>query len=121
MKVHFDKVFELDDGFQENLISQNNFYTAKYLEVFTTKESVGGVVYTDIYTLSPLGYFEIKIKDNIPKKLLRSFILNTHLLESGVALAGISVQNRSIYIHNCTQNKVYLKSDAIIGEVEEND
>ena len=118
MKVHFKKVFQLSDEYQENLIDANNFSTAKYLIVPCVKESIDGILHDDIYTLSPLSVFQIELREDTPKNMMSKFCINPRLLEAGLLLAGVSIESRSIYIYNCTNNNIYLKSDAIIGEVE---
>ena len=118
MKVYFSKIFQLSDEYQENLIDGNNFGTANYLSVPKVKESVNGLVYDDIYVLDPLTYFEIKLRSDTQSHLLNKFCINTRLLEAGLIFSGISEDNCAIYVYNCTNNHIYLKSDATIGEIK---
>ena len=90
MKVYFKKIYELSDEFQENLIDVNNFKTAKYLQITSRQESINGVLYDNVYTLEPLSFFKIKIREDIPTELLSNFMINYHFLESGLIFAGIS-------------------------------
>ena len=118
MKVYLNNVFCLNDEYQENLIDANNFSTAAYLIVPKTKEVVNGIVHENIYTLDPLSYFEIKLRKDTPSRLLSQLNINPRLLECGLIFSGINEENCSIYLYNCTNNHVYLKSDAIIGEIK---
>lgn len=118
MKVYFSKIFQLSDGYQEHLIDGNNFRTAEYLPVPKVKESINGLVHNDIYVLDPLSYFEIKLRSDTPSHLLSKFCINTRLLEAGLVFSGISEDMCTIYVYNCTNNHIYLKSDATIGEIK---
>ena len=117
MKVFLEKIFKIDDDYQEILIDENNFSSVQLLQVFPRRESFKGLVYDDIYTIEPHSYYEILLKENTPSDFM-NFNLHFKLLEAGLIFSGISKKTRSVYIYNPTDNHIFIRPNAIIGEIE---
>lgn len=117
MKVYLENIFKIDDNYQEILIDENNFGDIKLLQVFPTKESINGVVYDDICVIEPHSHYEILLKKNTPFDF-KYFNPHFRLLRSGLIVSDISRETKSVYIYNPTDNHIFIRPNAIIGEVE---
>lgn len=116
MKVFFDKVFQLEENYQEILIDENDFERAIYKEVPKTKQGINGVVYEDVFVLQPLSYFEVKLRKNTPHNF-QNFQPSFRMLQAGLIISDIHKDHMSVFIYNSTQNYVYIRENAIIGEI----
>lgn len=117
MKVFFDKVYKLDQGYQEILVDKDNFRDIEYVAVSPTKQHVNGLLRNDVYILEPLNYYEIKLKSNTPYEFTK-FYPALRLLEAGIIISDICKDSMSIFVYNCTHNHVFLRPNAVIGEIE---
>ena len=117
MKVFFDKVYKLDQGYQEILIDEDNFKDVEYVGISPTKQHVNGLLRNDVYILEPLNYYEIKLKKNTPYEFTK-FYPALRLLKAGLIISDIHKDSMSIFIYNCTHNHVFLRPNAVIGEIE---
>ena len=70
--------------------------------------------FNDVFVIEPDGYYEIVLKDNTP--FVKKFYPSNRLLKAGLVVSNIS--NKSVFIYNPTRNHIYIRSKAIIGEVE---
>ena len=116
MKVFFDKIFQLSEGFQEILIDENEYERAAYNVVSKTKQSINGIVYEDVFVLQPLSYFEVKLRKNTPHSF-NTFQPSFRMLQAGLIISDINRDHMSVFIYNSTQNYVYIRENAIIGEI----
>lgn len=117
MKVFFDKIFQLDQNYQEVLIDKNEFRDVDYLLIRPSRQNVNGILYDDIYIIEPLSYYEIILKKNVPGDF-KNFYPSRRILEAGLIFAGVCRDKPvSIFMYNCTHNNIFLKEDAAIGEV----
>lgn len=115
MKVFFDSIHKLKNEFQECFIDENNWDKAVYSKISMEKLNVCGVTYNDIYSIEPLSYYKIKLK-NIPSNFIR-FEPNIRLLEAGLIVSDIHKKTKNIFIYNCTNNTVFLNSKACMGDL----
>ncbi len=117
MKVVLENIFKIDDSYQEILIDENNFTRTKLLQVFPRKESIGGLVYDDIYTIEPHSYYEVLLKENTPSEF-KYFEPHFQLLRTGLIISNVNRKTRSVFIYNPTDNHIFIRPNAIIGEIE---
>lgn len=117
MKVFFEKIYQLDPNYQDILIDENEFEKATYLSVPKTKQNINGVLYDDIYTLEPLSFYQIKLRKDTPGSFTL-FYPSVRLLEAGLIVSNINKEKKYLFIYNSSHNHVFLKSTAIMGEIE---
>lgn len=117
MKVFFKKIYQLDPGYQEILIDENNFLHSNYTDVSPSKQIINGLTYEDVFVLEPLNYYKVILSGNTPYEF-NKFIPSKRLLEVGLVLSSICTDPASIFIYNATQNHIFIRSKAIIGEIE---
>ena len=116
MKVVFNGVFKIDEEYQEILIDKDNFGSIKYIQVFPQRQSINSLVYDDVYVLEPLGYYRITLDDDCLSDNVEKFTPSERLLKAGLIVS--QIVDKSIYIYNTTQNHIFLRSNAILGEVQ---
>lgn len=116
MKVFFEKIFKLSDEYHESLIDENNFDKTHYTEIIPQTRNVLGLTYNDVYIIEPESYFEVLLKSNTPYDF-KEFIPNQIWLKNGLIVSNINKKNNCIYIYNTTKNHIYLRSNAIVGEL----
>ena len=114
MKVFLKELYQIDDGYQEIIIDENNFKNVNYNRVFPREQNINGLTFNDVFVIEPDGYYEIVLKDNTP--FVKKFYPSNRLLKAGLVVSNIS--NKSVFIYNPTRNHIYIRSKAIIGEVE---
>ena len=114
MKVFLKEIYRIDDGYQEIIIDENNFGSVNYNQVFAREQNIGGLTYNDVYVIEPEGYYEIVLKGST--SLTKNFYPARRLLEAGLIVSNIN--QRSVFVYNPTKNHIYIRSRAIIGEVE---
>ena len=114
MKVFLKEVFKIDDGYQETIIDENNFGSVNYNHIFPIEQNIGGLTFNDVYVIEPDGYYEIILQNNTPSS--RNFYPARRLLEAGLIVSNIN--KKSVFIYNPTKNHIYIRSKAVIGEVE---
>lgn len=117
MKVLFNKIYKLDQEYQECLIDENNFTYATYLDVKPETLNVRGITRENIFNIEPLNYYKIELKNNIPHDF-SCFEPNVKLLEAGLIVSGIDKKTMTVFIYNCTNNHIYINENAVIGEIE---
>lgn len=115
MKVFLDRVFKIDEEYQEILIDKDNFGSIKYLQIFPQRQSINNLVYDDIYVIEPLGYYQIILKKNTPNSFKR-FVPAKRLLMAGLTVS--EIRDNAIYIYNITHNHIFLRDNAVLGEIE---
>lgn len=116
MKVFFNGVFKIDEEYQEILIDKDNFGSIKYIQVFPQRQSINSLVYDDVYVLEPLGYYRITLEDDRLPNNIEKFTPSDRLLRAGLIVS--QIVDKSVYIYNTTQNHIFLRSNAILGEVQ---
>lgn len=114
MKVFLKQIYQIDDGYQEIIIDENNFGNVEYNQIFPREQNIGGLTFNDVYVIEPEGYYEIVLKGST--SLTKNFYPARRLLEVGLIISNIN--QRSIFVYNPTKNHIYIRSKAIIGEVE---
>ena len=114
MKVFLKELYQINDGYQEIIIDENNFTSVIYDRIFPREQNIGGLTYNDVFVIEPDGYYEIILKDNTPS--VKNFYPARRLLEAGLIVSGLD--KKSVFIYNPTKNHIYIRSRAIIGEVE---
>ena len=114
MKVFLKELHQIDDGYQEIIIDENNFKNVNYSVVFPREQNINGLTFDDVFVIEPDGYYEIVLKDSTPSA--RNFYPARRLLEAGLVVSGIN--KRSVFIYNPTKNHIYIRSRAVIGEIE---
>lgn len=112
MKALIEDIFKLSSGYQENIIEDNTFISPVYVRINATAQNVNGTIFDDVYIIEPLTYYKIQLKDSSIKEN-KEFSPSSKLLELGLMVS--SIKGSNIYIYNCTNNFVYLKSDSTIG------
>lgn len=117
MKVFFNKIYKLDQGYQEVLIDRDNFKEVEYSAVSPVKQHINGLLYNDIYILEPLNYYEIKLSREDAQDFTK-FSPALRLLQAGLIISTIDIDIMSIFVYNCTHNHIFLRPDAVIGEIE---
>lgn len=117
MKVFFNKVYKLDQGYQEVLIDRDNFKEVEYSVVSPAKQHINGLLYDDVYILEPLNYYEIKLSREGIQDFIE-FSPSLRLLQSGLIISKIDIDIMSIFVYNCTHNHIFLRPNAVIGEIE---
>lgn len=117
MKVFFEKIFQLDPGYQDILIDENEFEKASYLSVPKTRQNIDGILHDDIFTIEPLSFYQVKLRKDTPKDFT-SFYPSIRLLEAGLIVSNINKDKNHLFIYNSSQNHIFLKSTAMIGEIE---
>lgn len=116
MKVLFEKICKMNEEYQESLIDGNNFDRTTYLDVRPQTRNVKGLTYNDVYILEPEGYYQVLLKKNIPYDF-NDFIPNIIWLKTGLIFSNIHKKSKSVFIYNPTKNHIYLRPDAIVGEI----
>lgn len=116
MKVFFKKIFKLSEEYQENLIDENNFDRTVYKEIRPQTRNVSGLTYNDIYIIEPNGYFKVLLKSNTPYDF-KEFIPNSVWLKNGLIISNIHKKDNCVYIYNSTQNHIYIRPNAMVGEL----
>ena len=117
MKVYLANVFKIDDDYQEILIDSNNFGSIKLLQVFPIKQNIDGVTYDDVYVIEPECYYEVLLREDTPTDFVR-FTAHDRLLRSGLIVSELNKRTRSIFIYNTTKNSIFIRPNAVIGEIE---
>lgn len=132
MKIYFDDILILDQGYQEILVDKSNFQPIKYTSLIKQNLSIGGLMHEGVYILEPLNYYKIHLKNEIVfsvngEPLLKrsnvsfegkEFIPSSRLLEAGLIFSQIDLKTQSVFVYNCTHNHIYVKEDIEIGEVK---
>ena len=116
MKVFFEKIWKMEDDYQEILIDENNFDRTNYTELRPQTRNVKGLTYNDVYIIEPESYFELELKKNTPYDF-KEFVPNRIWLKAGLIFSNINRKNNCVYIYNPTKNHIYLRPSAIVGEV----
>lgn len=116
MKVFFKKILQMNDDYQEILIDENSFDKTNYLDVRPQTRNILGLTYDDIYIIEPESYYQVILKSNTPYEF-EKFIPNIVWCKAGLIISNIHREANSIFIYNPTKNHIYLRSNAIIGEL----
>lgn len=116
MKVFFEKIFKLSDEYHEGFIDENNFDRTHYTELRPQTRNVLGVTYDDVYIIEPESYFEVLLKNNTPHDF-KEFVPNLIWQKNGLVISNINRRNNSVYMYNPTKNHIYLRPNAIVGEL----
>lgn len=117
MKVFFEKIFKLDQEYQEILIDENNFSRAIYKQVPKSLQSINGLRFEDVFVLEPKNYYKFVLKNNTPHDF-NNFSPASSLIDSGLIVSDINKKTMCFYVYNSTHNHIYVRSNAVIGEIE---
>lgn len=112
MKIFFDRIFEMNEGYQEVLIDENNFSRVMYHEISQTKQNVDGLTFEDVYILQPKTYYKVELRKNTPQ--LNLFNPSSSWLNAGLIFS--HTNNGFVYIYNSSHNHIFIRANAIIGE-----
>lgn len=116
MKVLFNKIYKMDEEYQENLLDGNNFDRVTYTEIRPQVRNVKGLTYNDVYILEPESFYQISLKTNIPYNF-EEFTPNIIWVKAGLIFSKLYKKDKLIFVYNITKNHIYLRPDAIIGEI----
>lgn len=116
MKIYFDKIFKLNQEYTEILIDENNFHQAKYEEIRPQTTNISGITYDDVFILETKTYYMIEIKNKLPNDL-HTFNPAKALSFNGLLFSNLYEKDNCIYLYNPTENSIYIRQNAIIGEV----
>lgn len=115
MKVFFNKVFELNSEYQECFVDNNAFDFSDYIEILPISQNIRGILYDDVYNIEPKSYYCLSLRSDTPHNF-KKFCPSWVLMRAGVMISDIV--NNHIFIYNTTENNVYLREGALIGEIE---
>lgn len=111
MKVSIKRLFQLSDDLQEILIGVKIFEPI-YVESYPHKVVLSGIEH-EVFELLPKSFYNITLS-HAPSNC-KNFSLLPEVLQTGL-LCNYDPEKREVYVYNCTENTIYIKKDAWIGD-----
>ena len=115
MKMVVEKIFALDEDYQEPFLQNGAETHVKYTQLKFSERTIHNSHHTDIYVIEPNRYYYIEINDVSKTNCTYSF--NSRLFKAGLIVKEDFVNNR-VYIFNASSNLIYIKNKCVIGVIE---
>lgn len=111
MKVSIKRLFQLSDDLQEILIGVGIF-EPRYEESYAHKVVLSGIEH-EVFELLPKSFYNV-VLSHTPGDC-KNFSLLPEVLQTGL-LCNYDPETREVYVYNCTENTIYIKKEAWIGD-----
>lgn len=113
MKIVVEKIFELEEDFQNIFISKSGIHVRpKYKELRLSSRTINEVYYEDLYIIEPKKYYYIEFTDDYKYD---NTIIETEIFSECGIITLVSTDNR-LYLYNATMNIQYIQKGMEIGE-----